>query len=264
MQQRVADPISSPKSSRTDASGLAEALRLRVRGDVRFDDGSRALYATAGSNYRQVPIGVVLPHDADDVLAAISVCCEFGAPLLCRGGGTSLAGQCCNVAVVLDFTKYMGNILEIDPERRIARVQPGVVLDQLRNAAEKYHLTFAPDPASHDRCTIGGMIGNNSCGVHSIMGGKTDDNIEALEIVTYDGVRLSVGSGGRIEPCGDSRLRLSEGPEISGRNNGRINQLHTALKQIADQYAELICEKFPNIPRRVSGYNLNYRLPEIG
>src|SRR5580700_32422 len=225
MQDRVRDSVPAPKSSVIDASGLAEALRSRLRGgaqaDVRFDAGSRALYATDGSNYRQVPIGVVLPRDADDVVAAISVCREFGAPLLCRGGGTSLAGQCCNVAVVLDFTKYMGNILEIDPDRRTARVQPGVVLDHLRNAAEKYHLTFAPDPASHDRCTIGGMIGNNSCGVHSIMGGKTDDNIEALEVVTYDGIRLSVSQnsiravGVQDESCGDSRPRLSGGPEVS-------------------------------------------------
>src|SRR6201993_3282873 len=209
MSDTAADSVPASRSSQTDPLGLHEALRTQVRGDVKFDNGSRALYATDGSNYRQVPIGVVLPRDTDDVIAAISVCREFGAPLLCRGGGTSLAGQCCNVAVVLDFTKYMGNILEIDSERRIARVQPGVVLDHLRNAAEKYHLTFAPDPATHDRCTIGGMIGNNSCGVHSIMGGKTDDNIEALEVLTYDGIRLRV-SQGRIEPCGDSRPRLSD------------------------------------------------------
>ncbi len=174
-------------SSQLDAAGLAAALRSAVKGgstgDVRFDDGARALYATDGSNYRQVPIGVVLPHDADDVLATISLCREFGAPLLCRGGGTSLSGQCCNVAVILDFSKYMSRILDIDPERRIARVQPGVVLDTLRNAAEKHHLTFAPDPASHRNCTIGGMIGNNSCGVHSVMAGKTDENIEELEVV---------------------------------------------------------------------------------
>src|ERR1700745_3188250 len=193
MSEKVADPIVPPKSSLADSLGLSEALRAQVRGDVRFDNSSRALYATDRSNYRQVPIGVVLPRDADDVIAAISVCGEFGAPLLCRGGGTSLAGQCCNVAVVLDFTKYMGKILEIDPERRIARVQPGVVLDSLRNAAEKYHLTFGPDPATHDRCTIGGMIGNNPCGVHSVMAGKTDDNIEELEVVTYDGTRLRLG-----------------------------------------------------------------------
>jgi len=255
MSDTAADSVPALKSSLTDPLGLYEALRRHVRGEVKFDDGSRALYATDGSNYRQVPIGVVLPRNPDDALAAISVCHEFGAPLLCRGGGTSLAGQCCNVAVVLDFTKYMGMILEIDPARRIARVQPGVVLDHLRNAAEKHHLTFAPDPASHDRCTIGGMIGNNSCGVHSIMGGKTDDNIEALEVVTYDGVRLAVGQ---------NSIGTPGSPEVSGRSNDRVNQLHTALKQIADQYADQIRQKFPNIPRRVSGYNLNYLLPENG
>ncbi|HKV80970.1 MAG TPA: FAD-linked oxidase C-terminal domain-containing protein [Candidatus Sulfotelmatobacter sp.] len=292
MSDTAADAVPASRSSQADPLGLHEALRTQVRGDVKFDSGSRALYATDGSNYRQVPIGVVLPRDADDVLAAISVCREFGAPLLCRGGGTSLAGQCCNLAVVLDFAKYMGNILEIDPDRRIARVQPGVVLDHLRNAAEKHHLTFAPDPASHDRCTIGGMIGNNSCGVHSIMGGKTDDNIEALDVVTYDGVRLSlaqnviqaagtttarVGAGAFVSPAskasvrglerpqqasGDSSTRLSGGPEVSVRSGTRVDQITSTLKQIADQYADQIRQKFPSIPRRVSGYNLNYLLPE--
>jgi FAD/FMN-containing dehydrogenase len=177
------------KSAQVDAAALAEALRANTRGEVRFDRGTRALYATDGSNYRQVPIGVVLPRDADDVLATVGLCRQFGAPLLCRGGGTSLAGQCCNVAVILDFSKYMSKIVEIDPVRRIARVQPGVVLDHLRAAAEKHHLTFAPDPATHDRCTLGGMIGNNSCGVHSVMAGKTDDNIEELEVLTYESRR---------------------------------------------------------------------------
>jgi FAD/FMN-containing dehydrogenase/Fe-S oxidoreductase len=243
---------------------LAAALRSKIRGDVRFDRSSRALYATDGSNYRQVPIGVVLPRDSDDVLAAISLCREFGAPLLCRGGGTSLAGQGCNVAVVLDFSRYMARILEIDPARRLACVQPGVVLDSLRSAAEKHHLTFGPDPATHDRCTIGGMIGNNSCGVHSVMAGKTDDNIEELEVVTYDGVRLRVGPN-LIEPWGDSRPRLSGGPDVSGRGESwRATQIYDSLKQIADQYGNLIRTKFPNIPRRVSGYNLNYLLPENG
>jgi FAD/FMN-containing dehydrogenase/Fe-S oxidoreductase len=263
MQDRVADSAPAPKFSPTDASGLAEALRSSLRGEVRFDDGSRALYATDGSNYRQVPIGVVLPRDADDVLAAISLCREFGAPLLCRGGGTSLAGQCCNVAVVLDFSKYMARIIEIDPARRIARVQPGVVLDHLRNTAEKHHLTFAPDPASHDRCTIGGMIGNNSCGVHSVMAGKTDDNIEQLEIVTYDGVRMKVGQNLIRDHAGTAALGGSGGPEVSGRSHhGRADQIYSSLKEIAEQYGDLIRQRYPNIPRRVSGYNLNYLLPE--
>jgi FAD/FMN-containing dehydrogenase/Fe-S oxidoreductase len=248
MPERVAEI--APNSSHTDVKGLAEALRFEIRGDVRFDQGSRALYATDGSNYRQVPMGVVLPRDANDVLAAISLCRQFGAPLLCRGGGTSLAGQCCNVAVVLDFSKHMADILEIDPARRIARVQPGVVLDRLRNAAEKHHLTFAPDPASHDRCTIGGMIGNNSCGVHSVMAGKTDDNIEELEVVTYDGVRMSVGQ------------TSSDLLQAFNAESGRRGEIYRSLTNISNNYGDLIRKRFPAIPRRVSGYNLNYLLPE--
>src|ERR1017187_2321100 len=256
MTDRFAELAQAAKSAQVDAVGLEEALRSQIRGgsrgDVRFDRGTRALYATDGSNYRQVPIGVVLPRDAGDVLATISLCREFGAPLLCRGGGTSLAGQCCNVAVILDFSKYMARILEIDPARRIARVQPGVVLDHLRTAAEKHHLTFAPDPASHDRCTLGGMIGNNSCGVHSVMAGKTDDNIEALEILTYGGHRLHVGA---TSPDDFERFV---------REGGRRAEIYTGLKSLADRYGEQVRHQFPNIPRRVSGYNLNHLLPESG
>jgi FAD/FMN-containing dehydrogenase/Fe-S oxidoreductase len=252
MPSNFADLASAAKSAVVDANGLASALGRHVRGDVRFDDGSRALYATDGSNYRQVPIGVVLPRDIDDVIATISLAREYGAPILCRGGGTSLAGQCCNVAVVLDFTKYMAAIIEIDPERRIARVQPGVVLDRLRNAAEKHQLTFGPDPASHDRCTLGGMIGNNSCGVHSVMAGKTDDNIEELEILTYDGSRMRVGQTSDVQV----KKIIAEG--------GRRAEIYSGLRRLRDTYSNLIQERYPNIPRRVSGYNLNYLLPENG
>src|SRR5271167_726358 len=151
-------PLSShakPVDSFARAAELERELRRVVRGEVRFDPGSRALYATDGSNYRQIPIGLVVPRNADDVIAAVAACRKFGAPVLPRGGGTSLAGQCCNVALVLDFTKYMDRILEIDADQRFAQVQPGVVLDLLRDRAEAHHLTFAPDPASHSRCTIG-------------------------------------------------------------------------------------------------------------
>jgi FAD/FMN-containing dehydrogenase/Fe-S oxidoreductase len=243
---------SAARTSVVDAAALEEALRKNVRGDVRFDSSSRALYATDGSNYRQVPIGVVLPRDSDDVIAAVALAREYGAPLLCRGSGTSLAGQCCNVALILDFTRYMGNIIEIDPQKRIARVQPGVVLDHLRNNAEKHHLTFAPDPATHDRCSLGGMIGNNSCGVHSVMAGKTDDNIEALDILTYDGLRLKVGK------TTDTEL------EQIIREGGRRGEIYAVLKRIRDQYSDLVRQRYPNIPRRVSGYNLNFLLPENG
>jgi FAD/FMN-containing dehydrogenase/Fe-S oxidoreductase len=240
------------KHAHIHAPALAEALRSRIQGEVRFDSSTRALYATDASSYRQIPIGVVLPRSVGDVSAAIDTCREYGAPVLSRGGGTSLAGQCCNTAVIVDFTKYMGQILEIDPERRIARVQPGVILDHLRDAAEKFHLTFAPDPATHSRCTLGGMIGNNSCGVHSVMAGKTDDNIDALEVLTYDGLRLTVGA---TSPAELERII---------RQGGRIGEIYAALKQLIDSCGDLVRKRYPNIPRRVSGYNLNHLLPENG
>ncbi|MGA7292180.1 MAG: FAD-binding and (Fe-S)-binding domain-containing protein [Terriglobales bacterium] len=250
MPQDIASPPAHSKQ--LDAPALEAALRRHLRGEIRFDSGSRALYATDGSNYRQVPIGVVVPRDREDVLATVSLCRDYGAPLLARGGGTSLAGQCCNAAVILDFSKYLAAILEIDPARRIARVEPGVVLDTLRTAAEKHHLTFAPDPATHDRCTLGGMIGNNSCGVHSIMAGKTDDNIDALEILTYSGQRMQVGA-----TTADDFDRIV-------REGGRRAEIYSGLKSIADRYGEQVRRQFPNIPRRVSGYNLNHLLPENG
>src|ERR1700720_311777 len=189
-------PLSShakPVDSFSQAAELEKELKRVVKGEVRFDRGSRALYAADGSNYRQIPIGLVVPRDDEDVIATVAACRNYGAPVLARGAGTSLAGQCCNVAVVLDFTKYMNQIVELDPLRRYARVQPGVVLDSLRNQAEAYKLTFAPDPSTHNRCTIGGMIGNNSCGAHSLLGGKTVDNVEELLVLLYDGTQLRVG-----------------------------------------------------------------------
>ncbi len=231
---------------------LEARLVSAIRGEVRFDSGSRALYATDASNYRQVPIGVVIPRDAADVERAITVCREFGAPVLSRGGGTSLAGQCCNVAVVLDFSKYMRSIHALDPETRAAIVEPGIVLDRVREAAERHHLTFAPDPATHSRCTIGGMIGNNSCGTHALMGGKTVDNIRSLDILLYDGTRMTVGSTSDEE---FARIAAA---------GGRPAEIYSGLALIRDRYAPLIRSRFPKIPRRVSGYNLDWLLPENG
>jgi FAD/FMN-containing dehydrogenase/Fe-S oxidoreductase len=235
-----------------DAEILASELRRTIKGEVRFDDGSRALYATDASNYRQVPIGVVLPRDADDVIATVALARKHGAPILARGGGTSLAGQCCNVAVILDFSKYMHNIRELNAGEKFAIIEPGIILDDLRNAAEKHTLTFGPDPATHTHCTLGGMIGNNSCGVHGLMAGKTVDNIDELEIVTYDGVRMRVG------PTSESELEaiIAEG--------GRRGEIYAGMKRIRDQYGDLIRAKYPKIPRRVSGYNLDALLPENG
>jgi FAD/FMN-containing dehydrogenase/Fe-S oxidoreductase len=242
-------PIST---STIDVRGLEHDLRAHISGEVRFDDGSRALYATDGSQYRQVPIGVVIPKNVDEVIQTVALCHEYGAPIVMRGGGTSLAGQGCNIAVVIDLSKYMHHLLELDPHKKIARVQPGIILDHLRDAAEQYTLTFGPDPATHNHCTLGGMIGNNSCGVHSVMAGKTVDNIEELDILTYDGLRMRVGKTSKEEL---ERI-IKEG--------GRRGEIYAGLKSLRDRYAEQIRKRYPNIPRRVSGYNLNNLLPENG
>jgi thiamine pyrophosphate-dependent acetolactate synthase large subunit-like protein/FAD/FMN-containing dehydrogenase/Fe-S oxidoreductase len=231
---------------------LARDLQQRVRGEVRFDEGSRALYANDASIYRQVPVGVVLPCDAEDVVGALEVCREHQAPIFGRGAGTGLAGQSVNDAVMFDFTKYMHHIAGIDPAARTARVQPGVICDHLRAAAGEHGLTFPVDPATHDRCTLGGMIGNNSCGTHSVMGGKTVDNVISLDVVTYDGTRMTVG------PDTDTHHE-----EIIAAG-GRRGRIYRDLRDLRDRYAELIRTRYPDIPRRVSGYNLDALLPEAG
>ena len=233
-----------------DAEALAAALRARITGEVRFDDGSRALYATDSSNYRQVPIGVVVPRSADDVVAAVEIARRYGAPVLARGGGTSLAGECCNVAVVLDCSKYFNRVLEIDAERRWARVEPGIVLDDLRAAAAPYGLWFGPDPATHTHNTLGGMIGNNSCGMHAQMAGKTEENVYELDILTYDGVRMTVGE--------TSHAAL----DAYCAREDRVGEIYRGLRDLRDRYADTIRARFPDIPRLVSGYPLQQLLPE--
>jgi len=237
------------------AEAVALAAELRndgLHGEVRFDRGSRALYATDYSIYRQVPIGVVVPKNAEDIVKTVAACRKHGAPVLGRGAGTSPNGQCCNVAVVMDHSKYMREIIELDPEKKRARVQPGVICDQLRDAAEEYELTFGPDPATHAFCTLGGMIGNNSCGNHSVMAGQTVDNIEELDVLLYDGTRMRVG------PTSDEELEqiIEEG--------GRRGEIYGKLRDLRDKYADLIRERYPHIPRRCSGYNLDQLLPENG
>jgi FAD/FMN-containing dehydrogenase/Fe-S oxidoreductase len=229
---------------------LEARLKKELRGEVLFDMGSRALFAADASNYRQLPVGVVYPYDAADVEAAIAACRATGAAVLPRGAGTSLAGQCVNVAVVFDYSRHMNRLAGIDPAAKLARVEPGIVLDRLRDAAEKFQLTYAPDPATHSRCTLGGMLGNNSCGVHGLLGGKAVDNVESLDIVLYDCTRMTVGATapGELE-------------SIIGAG-GRRGEIYAGLKRLRDRYGDLVRQKFPRIPRRVSGYNLDQLLPE--
>jgi len=235
-----------------DARGLAADLARTLEGEVLFGAGERALYATDASNYRQVPLGVVRPRHAGDVEAAVACCRRHGAPILGRGAGTSLAGQGCNLAVVLDFSRHMNRVLEVDPDARLARVEPGVVLDVLRRRTEPLDLTFGPDPATHDRCTLGGMIGNDSCGVHSVLAGRTVDNVRALDVLTYDGTRLHAAA-----LDGPARRRI----EARG---GRPAEIVRGLAGLAARHGESIRARFPPIPRRVSGYALDALLPENG
>ena len=234
-------------------SAVERDLKAAVEGSVRFDIGSRALYATDASNYRQVPLGVVVPKSTDDVIRALEVCRRHGAPIVARGGGTSLAGETCNVAVVIDFSKHLDHVVSLDPEARRAEVEPGCIPDVLRDQAERHRLTFGPDPSTHDHNTLGGMLGNNSCGVHSVMAGRTSDNVHSMDIVNGDGLRMTVG------PTSDEDYRaiLAQG--------GRRAEIYRALDDFRNRYADLIRHRYPRIPRRVSGYeNLDELLPENG
>ncbi|MEU2282017.1 FAD-binding and (Fe-S)-binding domain-containing protein [Streptomyces sp. NPDC013178] len=219
----------------TDLEG---ELRRAVRGDVGFDVTSRALTTMDASNYRRVPLGVVAPRDADDVAAVLEVCRTRGVPVVARGGGTSIAGQATGVGVVLDFTRHLNRLVALDPVERTAVVQPGLVLDRLQDAAAPHGLRFGPDPATHSRCTLGGMIGNNSCGSHSVAWGTTADQVRELDVVTARGQRLRLGQGWAGAPDG--------------------------LRSLVEDEPARLRTGFPELPRRISGYALDALLPEKG
>jgi FAD/FMN-containing dehydrogenase/Fe-S oxidoreductase len=219
----------------TDLEG---ELRRAVRGEVGFDVTSRALVTMDASNYRRVPVGVVAPRDADDVAAVLEVCRTHGVPVVARGGGTSIAGQATGAGVVLDFTRYLNRLVALDPVSRTAVVQPGLVLDRLQEAAAPHGLRFGPDPATHSRCTLGGMIGNNSCGSHSVAWGTTADNVRGMDVITARGQRLRLGPGWAGAPDG-----------LRALVEGELARLRTG---------------FPELPRRISGYALDALLPEKG
>ncbi|MEV7009208.1 FAD-binding and (Fe-S)-binding domain-containing protein [Streptosporangium sp. NPDC051022] len=228
---------------------LEHDLAARVDGEVRFDPGSRGAYSTDGSNYRLVPLGVVVPRDVEAAVEAIAVCREHGAPITSRGGGTSLAGQTCNVAVVIDWSKYCDRLVSVDTEARTCVVEPGIVLDVLNGRLSETGLMFGPRPSTHPQCTLGGMIGNNSCGSTAQAYGKTSDNVSRLEILTYDGTRMWVGATDEQEYD-----RVLAG-------GGRRAEIYRELREIVDAHAEQIRDRFPDIPRRVSGYNIDQLLP---
>ncbi|TDD72918.1 FAD-binding and (Fe-S)-binding domain-containing protein [Actinomadura rubrisoli] len=233
-------------------AALRRALAARVDGEVRFDPGSRAAYAHDSSNYQQPPIGVVVPRTVDAAAEAVAVCAEHDAPVLSRGGGTSLAGQCCNDAVVIDWSKYCHRLVSLDPDARRAVVEPGACLDDLNERLSGHRLMVGPRPSTHDACTIGGMIGNNSCGASAQAYGKMADSVLRLEVLTYDGLRMWVG------PTPDEEYeRIVDA-------GGRRAEVYRALRGLRDDGMELIRTRYPAIPRRVSGYNLDSLLPEHG
>ncbi|MEU2261117.1 FAD-binding and (Fe-S)-binding domain-containing protein [Streptomyces sp. NPDC019645] len=231
-----------------DRRELERALRAEVRGEVDFSPGARALTTMDASNYRRVPDGVVAPYDAADVAAALAVCRGHGVPVVPRGAGTSIAGQATGTGVVLDFTRHMRSVVSVDPAARTAVVQPGAVLDRLQEEAGRHGLTFGPDPSTHSRCTLGGMIGNNSCGSHSVAWGTTADNVRELSVVTYGGAELRLGKGWG---------RPGSGPGTSGAPEG--------LRELVAGHLALLRTGFPGgLPRRISGYALDALLPENG
>ncbi|MBT7674047.1 MAG: FAD-binding oxidoreductase [Oceanospirillaceae bacterium] len=227
-------------------------LTRMLQGECDFSAAGVALYTTDASNYRQVPLGVVYPHTVDDLVNTATLCKTFSLPVLLRGGGTSQNGQGVNEAVVVDCSRYLTRVLDIDVENQTALVDPGVICDALKQHAEVHGLTFGPDPGTHSRCTLGGMIGNNSCGPHSMLAGKTVENVLQLEILTSDGARFWVG------PTSDQELEKI----VAGTD--RRAAIYRELVSIRDEYQQLIRQRYPNIKRRVSGYNLDQLLPENG
>lgn len=229
---------------------VASELRDNVDGEIRFDPGSRAAYSTDASNYRQIPIGVVVPRTPEAAAQAIAVCRRHNMPVLSRGGGTSLAGQCCNAAVVIDWSKYCTRVISVDTDAGIAVVEPGIKLDDLNDRLRSSGWMVGPRPATHVSCTIGGMIGNNSCGSTAQAYGKMADSVRRLEVLTYDGLRMWVGE------TGDDEFARVVG------QGGRRAEIYRGLKDLAEHYADDIRSSYPRIPRRVSGYNLDSLLPE--
>ena len=233
------------KSAPSQTQALEHELRKQVEGEVRFDDFSKVLYSTDASIYQMEPVGVVIPRHKDDVLAAIDVARRTGVPILPRGGGTSLAGQTVNHAIVLDFSKYMDSLIEVNPHERWARVQPGIVLDTLNGLLAPHGLKYAPDPSTSNRASVGGGIGNNSCGSHSVIYGKTSDHVLELNVVLAD------GSEARFSDLAPSQLET----KLSG--SGLESHIYRAIPEISRQHSDEIASRYPNIMRRVSGYNLD-------
>ncbi|WP_371645474.1 FAD-binding protein [Streptomyces sp. NBC_00597] len=240
----------SPDPGGPDAAAVARALTEADCGEVSGDPGRRAQYSADASNYRQIPLAVVFPRERAHVLNALAVCRELGVSVTARGAGTSTSGQAVGAGVVLDFSRSFNRLLGLDPQARTATVQPGIVLDDLQDAAAGHGLLFGADPSTHSRCTLGGMIGNNACGTHSLAWGRTSDNVVELEVVTYRGTVVRLGEMSREE--------IDRAVAVGDDRAGLIG----ALAALAGDNLATLRTEFGRFPRQVSGYALEHLLPE--
>jgi FAD/FMN-containing dehydrogenase/Fe-S oxidoreductase len=231
---------------------LADALRKAGIPEVDAASRRRAEYSSDASNYRVVPEVVVFPRHTDEILTALAVCRGLGVPLVPRGGGTSIAGNALSTGVVLDASRHLGRVIEVDPQSRTAVVEPGAVLDHITAAAAPHGLRFGPDPSTHARATIGGSIGNNACGARALRYGRTADNVVALDVVTGTGTRFTARRYGR------------DGTPETGPETGPEAGLLSALRTVIGERLALVRTEFGRFPRQVSGYSLEHLLPENG
>jgi len=229
----------------SERDDIESALKSRVSGEVKFDPFTRVLYSTDASIYQMEPVGVVIPRNVEDVLAVIQVANETGVPVLPRAGGTSLAGQTVNHAIVTDFSKYLNQIIEVNKEEQWARVQPGIVLDDLNRQLIPYGLMYAPDPTTSSRACVGGGVGNNTCGAHSVIYGKTLDHIKELDVILSDGTQ--------------THFQTLDARELEAKLNGvgLESDIYRGVRRLAQENVAEINARYPNIMRRVSGYNLD-------
>ena len=247
----AADPAAEPRANydyvegEVERPGLVADLERLLQGEVRFDAYTRQLYATDASAYEVTPIGVVFPRSTEDVAAVVEYCATREIPVLPRGGGTSLAGQTVNEAVVLDFTRHMNEVIDLDPEAHRARAQPGTYLGDLNRAAAPHGLKFAPDPAYRDKSALGGAIGNTSTGAHSLKYGKTDAYVEECEVVLADGTITTFGE-----------VTLEELHERADPDGDLEARIHAEVLRVVDEEADEIRQTYPDLKRNVSGYNL--------
>ena len=233
------------QANASDTQQLVEELTSHVQGEVRFDKMSRALWSTDASIYQIEPVGVVLPKSNDDVIAVLETAHKYGVSVLPRGGGTSLAGQTVGESIILDFSRYMRDVVEINADEGWVRTQPGIILDELNQILAPHNVLFAPDPSTSSRGNVGGALGNNSCGAHSIMWGKTVDNVHELDVILSNGDTATFG-----QLTGDSLEAKMRGSAFEG-------DIYRSLFEIGEANRDEVLSRYPKIQRRVSGYNLD-------